>query len=333
MSGTGGFQTQAYPQPAMAVAGDFASQNPYWSFDAGPGGLVAGVGGVTIGVFAWAKYPPDADGAPSQVFNSAITIQPTSAYGTALVPPSGFVHRAQQALITAYLGYYTQVIPQGFPVTLMTGGDFWCVNNGTTDALVGQKAFASVVNGQVSFAASGTVGGLAAIGTSAVITSQQFTVTGSITGDILTVTANGSGGVYPGATITSNGVGVVVAVLSGTPTGTGTFLLSMNEQAVAQTTAIVGGYGQLTVGGQPSTTVPVAVGDIVFGSGVVTGPPTVVMWSISGSGTVTQTMIVNNNTAVATTTMSFATAIETRFWAVSTGLPGELVKITDKPVY
>ena len=38
MSGTGGFQTQIYNQPAVAVAGDFASQNPFFTLDAGPGG-------------------------------------------------------------------------------------------------------------------------------------------------------------------------------------------------------------------------------------------------------------------------------------------------------
>jgi hypothetical protein len=45
MSGTGGFQTSTTDQPAFAVAGDFASQNPYFTFDAGPGGLVAGPSG------------------------------------------------------------------------------------------------------------------------------------------------------------------------------------------------------------------------------------------------------------------------------------------------
>jgi hypothetical protein len=44
MSGTGGFQTSTTDQPAFAVAGDFASQNPYFTFDAGPGGSSRAVG-------------------------------------------------------------------------------------------------------------------------------------------------------------------------------------------------------------------------------------------------------------------------------------------------
>ena len=33
MSGSSGFQQSASPQPVMGVAGDFASQNPYFTFD------------------------------------------------------------------------------------------------------------------------------------------------------------------------------------------------------------------------------------------------------------------------------------------------------------
>ena len=44
-----GFQKQVNLTPAPAVAGDYASANPHVSVLAGPGGLVAGVGGVTVG--------------------------------------------------------------------------------------------------------------------------------------------------------------------------------------------------------------------------------------------------------------------------------------------
>jgi hypothetical protein len=66
---TAGFQTQVYNQPAQAVAGDFASQNPYYTFDAGPGGLVAGASGLTIGRFAWTTPPLDPNGT-AQIANS-----------------------------------------------------------------------------------------------------------------------------------------------------------------------------------------------------------------------------------------------------------------------
>jgi len=52
----------------------------------------------------------------------------------------GFVHREQQGLNTTFLSDAGMTIPQGFIVTLMTGGDYWVVNDGTTEALRGQKA-------------------------------------------------------------------------------------------------------------------------------------------------------------------------------------------------
>ena len=61
MSGTGGFQTQAYNQPAFAVAGDRASSNPQFYYQAGPGGLIAGTG-LTIGRFGWVTFPNDPTG-------------------------------------------------------------------------------------------------------------------------------------------------------------------------------------------------------------------------------------------------------------------------------
>ena len=69
MTGSGGFQQQAYPQPVMAIAGDFSTMNPYFSVKAGPGGLVAGSGGVTTGLFAWTYPPDDLDGSPTIVQN------------------------------------------------------------------------------------------------------------------------------------------------------------------------------------------------------------------------------------------------------------------------
>lgn len=49
-----GFQTQVTNQPAPAIAGDFASLNPFWTVDAGPNGLVSGPLGGTVGRSCWA---------------------------------------------------------------------------------------------------------------------------------------------------------------------------------------------------------------------------------------------------------------------------------------
>src|SRR5690349_3642775 len=137
------FQTSVGVQPAPAVAGDFASSNPRWTALAGPGGLLAGTAGVTIGRFAWlSQQVIDVDNAAAIV----------NSFGTG--PVGGFVHREQQALITAFLADSGMTIPSGFPVSLFTGGDFWVKNEGATAAQAGQYAYAAFGNGAASFAAA-----------------------------------------------------------------------------------------------------------------------------------------------------------------------------------
>jgi hypothetical protein len=148
--GPGGFQKVVNTQPAPALPGDFCDANPRSSFDAGPGGLVAGPSGVTIGAFAWLNTtgPLDANGVHTQVLNSGAGA------------PTGFVHREQQGLITLYLAYAGMLIPAGFGVTLLTSGGFWVLNTGAGPSVFGQKAFASNTTGAVAFAAAGgTVAG------------------------------------------------------------------------------------------------------------------------------------------------------------------------------
>lgn len=129
-----GFQTTVNTYPAPAVAGDFASDNPAASVVAGSGQFVAGVGGATVGNFGWA----DANG---NVTNA----------GTGV--PTGFIHRDLQALNFNLLTQATMVIPQGYPVTLMSAGDFWTLTS--TAATAGQKIFASNTTGAACTGAAG----------------------------------------------------------------------------------------------------------------------------------------------------------------------------------
>lgn len=137
------FQNTVNLLQAPAVAGDFASANRWASAEAGPGSFVAGSGGVTMGLFAWA------DSSQNTVANT----------GTGA--PTGFVHREQgAALITAYLAESGNLIPAGFMVTLMKGGDYWVRNAGAGAVTVGMKVFANNTTGAASFAAAGaTVAG------------------------------------------------------------------------------------------------------------------------------------------------------------------------------
>jgi len=317
------FPSQVNVQPVPAVAGDFASTNPRASVDAGPGGLVAGSAGVTIGRFAWVSFQQtDADNAPAIVNN----------FGAGM--PTGIVHRAQQGLITVYLAESSMVIPQGFPVTLMNGGDFFVRNAGASIAQVGQFAYAAFADGQVYFAA-GTTGSIGTGQTSAgsvsgSIGGQSVTFNGSITGNVLTAGGTINGTLVAGARLTG-GTGLtagtfIVAQLTGTPGGAGTYALNIPQQSVASA-QLTATYGIMTVASVTSGTL--SVGDILSSAG---GTALVVGTTITQLGTGTGgtgTYYVNYTQTAGTETIAFTTTVQTKWVAMSSGLPGELVKISN----
>lgn len=133
-----GFQSQVQLQPALAVAGDFASNNPRAALLTGEGALVSGSSGVTVGRFAWVS-----GGTVSNAGSGK---------------PQGFVHRENQALITTWLAEKSNLVPQGLPITIHVAGDFWAQT--LTNATVGQKVYASLTTGEVKTDAAGaTVSG------------------------------------------------------------------------------------------------------------------------------------------------------------------------------
>lgn len=316
------FQTQVQVQPAPGVLGDYASHNPRFSVDAGPYGLIAGGSGLIVGRFAWAVSPADMDGAPSVANN----------FGAG--PVTGFVHREQQGLITVYLQETGLMIPQGFPCTLMAGGDFWAKNDGTTQALFGMKAYADLASGRVTFAATGTpaAGG----GATGSIAASTLAVVGSITNDILAVASVTSGVVVAGATLSGTGVATntqvvsqLLPLLTGEALGgVGRYAVSIPEQSVAAGTAIAGTYGTFTAASALTGTF--GVGQALVGTNVVAGTTiTALGTGVGGLGT----YIVNNNTVVASTAVTTVGAnVETKWFARSSGLPGEIVKISSQPL-
>lgn len=104
-----GFQTRMNNDLPLGVAGDFASTNPHFSMLAGEGQLKSGATGVTVGLFAWA----DEKGLVTNVKTAGALI--------------GFVHRNNQAIISAYGEGATMLVPKGREITLMTGGDYFVV--------------------------------------------------------------------------------------------------------------------------------------------------------------------------------------------------------------
>ena len=319
------FQQLVNTQPAPAVAGDFAGHNPRATVLAGPGGLVAGPGGLTVGRFCWiTSSPADADGAPSVASN------------TGSGPIAGIVHRDQQALITTYLAESGMVVPQGFECVVHNAGDFWIKNEGSTQALPGQFAYASFANGAASFAAANQAGSASITASMAAATNSW---SGFVNGNVLTVTGTGvTGFLAPGTTVTgTSAVGniasgtTVVAQLSGSVAGgLGTYSLSIPEQICGtsgSTTTFTGTYGVLNVTAVASGTI--LVGGSVTGTAIPTG--TVVTGLISGTGN-TGTYFTNNNTVVGSTALTVGSNVQTRWIAMSAGNPGELVKISTTPL-
>ena len=243
---------------------------------------------------------------------------------TGFGPVAGFVARVQQALITAFLAEGSNVIPAGHPLTLHSAGAFWVQNDGSGEALVGQKAYANYADGKVSFAATGapaTASGTA----SSIAAATAISMTGSITGNVLTITAVSTGTMVPGAILTGSGVATgtqATAQLTGTAGGIGTYLVNIPDQAVASTT-IGGTYGTLTVGG--TVTGAFGVGNTLSGSGVTAGTT---IWGL-GTGTGgAGTYVVSPSQTAASTTITAATNVETKFVAMSAGPAGGLVKIS-----
>lgn len=315
---SGGIQTVVNNQPAPAVAGDFASNNPNdYSVLAGPGGLVSGPSGVTVGRFQWAVPPDDGDGFPAVV----------NTFGSG--PVTGFLAREQQGVISTFLAGSSMSVIPGTEITLYSGGDFWVKNDGAAEAIVGQKAYANFADGKVTFATTATpLAG--ASGSASTIAAGTSSVTGSILDEVLTVTAVGSGTLYPGTTISGSGVASGTKILSqssGTVGGVGTYQVSIPEQNVAST-AISGTYGLLTVGG--TVVGGFGVGDVISGSGVTAGSKITTLGTGTGGA---GTYIVDPTQTVGSTAISVsALNVETKWICMSSALPGELCKISSQPL-
>ena len=322
---TGTFQTTVNPVPAPGVPGTFASTNPRHFYLGGPGGIVAGGAGLACGNFCWV------DTATGSVANN---------FGQGA--PSAFVMNSHNALITLYNSSSSLVIPAGLMAgDLVDGGDVWATNPTGSAVWPGLKVYVNNTTGAISSFAATNTPSTAGTSTASAVAASTFSVTGSIAVPVagntvgpatvpatLTVTAVGSGTIYPGATISGTGVAsgtTIVAQLTGTTGGVGTYSVSI-PQTVASTT-VSGTYGTLTVGG--TVVSGFAVGQTITGTGVVAG--TYITALISGTGAA-GTYAVSNNTVVSSTAINSYIGTETAWYAASfgTGAAGEVIKITSK---
>lgn len=312
-----GVQQSVTVQPAVGVVGDFASANPRFSQLAGPGAIVAGPNGLTIGKFAWLSYSQiDGDGAPAAANNNGSG------------PVAGFVGRAQQGLITTYLTPAGMTIPAGFQATLFSGGDFWALNTGATAARPGMKAYANFTDGSVTFAAAGAPTTTSAA-TTTIAAGTAATGTGTIQGNVLTISGV-TNTIYPGAVVTGTGVATgttIAAQLTGTPGGAGTYAVNIPSQSVESTAITVTPY-VMTVGG--AVTGPaITTGAVIVSSGTPTG--VVIGSPVTAQITATTFVVATGGATAASGTVVLALNVETSWHAASFGSQGEIVKISNVP--
>lgn len=303
-----GFQRFVNTDLPFAVEGDFASANPRASMLSIGSQLVAGAAGVIVGRFGRALV---ADG----------TITNGKPAGASRV---GFIHRDQPALITGWLQQSTMMVQAGLEMTMFDMGDFWARFAG--GATVGQKVFSSNLDGA---AEAGTAGSPPAVASATGAAGAAFT--GSIAGNVLTVTAVADGVLSVGDLILDavNGIEPDTYITSlGTGTGgTGTYNLSTATETVASesmtsnsTIMVVSAVG----------TGALAVGQEISGTGIA--PDTGIAAQLSGSAGAAGNYSISKRSRFASTTVAASAASETVFYVHSTCAPGELAMISDRPV-
>lgn len=295
------FQTRINRDLPIGVEGDFASANPRASVLAGEGGLVAGPGGVIVGNFAWLL--PDGKTVVS--------------HGVGAVGPTGFVHREENALITEYLGVASMVIPEGFEVTLFDEGDFLDKIVGGSASTYGAACYASYADGSLYI-------GAAPAGTTAT-GSIGATFTATAAGANLTTSAV-TGVISPGDSISGTGVPAgttIISQTSGTPGGAGVYVTSVATTAAAATVTSFGDVLNVT-----AAVGVLAIGDAITGTGIPAGATIASQVSGAEGGVGVYTLSAPATAYAASTALTVAGGIITKFVAKSQAAVGELATIS-----
>jgi len=206
-----GFQTFVNREPPPAVVGDFASMNPRATALAGAGQFRSGLGNTylsvknlaVIGRFAWGQgqfagsQKPAGSSVAGFVANELQTVIP--------FPDSGNA---------GYPNVVRMAVENGFPVTLFTRGDFWVQPVAPLAGVVAANdtVYARQYDGEVTN------------------DPVAFSATGVQAGTTMTISAVTKGALVPGMHLSgTDAASVVVAQLTGTPGGAGTYQMSVSE--------------------------------------------------------------------------------------------------------
>lgn len=207
------FQRQVNQNWAPGIPGSFASANNMAVYVTGPGGLISGANGVTVGRFAFASYQSDGS---ERADNSSFLI----ANGVDRAQFAGFVANEQQGMNTVYLAEAGMTMLAWQAMEMFTRGDFWATTS--TAATRGQKVFVSLIDGSVATGAAGS-------------TIAGFVGSASYATNVMTVTAVTSGAVKVGQQVTGANIPANTYVASfGTGTGgAGTYNLTTSPGTLA----------------------------------------------------------------------------------------------------
>lgn len=266
-----GFQTFVNRDPAPGVIGAFASMNPRATALAGAGALrstsgldyLGAVANPIVGRFAWgqglyaSRQKPAGASVAGFVAYELQTAIPFLAPGASPNPTQ-------------------MAVQSGFPITLFTHGDFWALPESPVGGAVaaGDIVYARQYDGALSD------------------DPVAFEGTASQATNVLTVSAVAKGALVPGMVVDSSGADTtVIAQLTGTPGGVGTYTVSNSatvgsgtvtvaavntgflwasdttvDAVTTASAAIAAGTGVLTIGAMASGTVE--VGQNISGTGV-----------------------------------------------------------------
>lgn len=318
------FQTSTQIYPAPAVEGAKASVAPVYPVTAGPGSLISGPNGLTVGRFAWINWNATTGVGTAQMGVTGNTINWQT------IQPDGFLANEGQALVTNFLGDSSLIVPAGLPVTLYDRGDFWA-RNFLGNAVYGQKVFANLYTGSILAAAAGSF--------PTPVVGTNFVGTASFATNVMTVTAATSGTLAVGHLVSGAGIPPGTYIMSlGTGTGgTGTYNLTTYPGTIAAeaiTTVAPAGTSGFT--GQASfatnvmtvtsvTTGALQVGQLVSSAGVAAGTYITSLGTGTG-GTGTYNLSTTPGT-ISAQSVSCSPWIETPWYVNSNGNPGDLVKI------
>lgn len=226
---------------------------------------------------------------------------------------NGFNNSTQKPdaiLFTQYAAEGLNAYLRGGPVNVLSLQQLQALS-GTLAIVVDGYTFSSgtiTLSGAASFSAAAAliqtglnaVQPTAGVQTASIAANAATSVTASQAGNVLYVTAVGSGTLVAGAVLTGTGITAgtkITSQLSGTTGGIGTYAVS--EAAVVASTTVTAAYGVMTVTANTSGTF--AVGQVLSGSGVTAGTKITQL----GTGTgLNGTYYVDQPTVVASTAIT-----------------------------